>query len=77
MPPLLLDEKTELQYNVDTWCLVSKQPTINKVNSGTDFIKFGKLSLLLGNINRHITVFLTESLRTRSTEGQPALAQFN
>lgn len=58
MPLLSPDEKTELQYNVETLCLVSKYPVINKLNSGTDFIKFGRLSLLLGNINWNIIVFL-------------------
>lgn len=61
MPLLSPDEKTELQCNVETLCLVSKYPVINKLNSVTDFIKFGRLSLLLGNINWNTIVFLKKS----------------
>ena len=77
MPLLLPDEKTELQYKVETRYLDSKHPIINKVNSSTDFIKFGGLILLLGNIDWNITVFFKEILCISSTEWQSALTQFS
>lgn len=54
------DEKGS--YNVERLRLVSKNPVINKVSPTKDGITFWNLSLLLGNINWNVTIFLKENL---------------